>query len=555
MKLGTIHPESKFKILWDFFILLATIAVTIQAPLMIIFDLQSTGFLFAFDLVITLVFIADIIIAFNTGYIVKRQLVTDRKLIAREYLKFWFWPDLLATIPLFALSGTNVLILNRLFRFFRLSRLLKLFTGARTIRKAKELNINPSIMRMVLMVFWLLIASHLIACGFVFINGVSPDQPNSMRYLQAFYWTVTTLATIGYGDITPNRENPIQLIFTIFTELIGVGTYGFIIGNISTLIANIDVAKTQYREKMEKINTFLKYRNIPGPLQKRISDYYDYLWESRRGYDESMVLEDLPTSLKTQVSLFLNKDIIEKVPIFKGASTAFIKEIIMNMIPVVYTPGDYIVVKGEIGDEMYFINTGSVDVVSEDEQVVYATLSAGQFFGEIALLLSMPRTATIKARDYCDLYSLEKDTFDRILIRYPGFAKSIEELADQRRKENQEKLQKQTEAKGIGAADVLPVNDSAENDGLPGKVVGMIAQKNEEGLVDLYWEEAKDCETYTVLRKNDVPGGKWQIIAAGVESNTATDRKPPAGGVIQYRVRGENRKGSGPWSEVVTLNE
>lgn len=554
MKRVIFHPESRFKILWDLFILLATIAVTVQAPLMIVFDLVSTGWLLVFDIVITLVFIADIIISFNTGFIVKRQLVTDRKLIAKEYLKFWFWPDLLATLPLFALSGTNFLLLNRLFRFFRLSRLLKLFTGARTIRKAKELNLNPSIMRMTMMVFWLLLASHLIACGFVFINGVDPTLPNNMRYLQALYWTITTLSTIGYGDITPDRGNPVQLIFTLITQLIGVGTYGFIIGNISTLIANIDVAKTQYREKMEKINTFIKHRSIPGPLQRRINDYYDYLWESRRGYDESQVLKDLPVSLKTQVSLYLNKEIIEKVPLFKGASPSFIKELIMNMQPVVFTPGDYIVTKGEIGDDMYFINTGTVDVVSEDESLIYATLTAGQFFGEIALLLSMPRTATIKARDYCDLYSLEKETFDRILIRYPAFAKSIEELAEKRRAEMVSSTEKQKKAQARGAVDAEPMGE-LDTEGTPARVTGLKAESIKGSSILLSWDREEESKTYTLLRKSGTGNESWEVVATGLSECTATDRNPPAGKVLLYRVRGENEKGAGPWSDAVTVSE
>jgi voltage-gated potassium channel len=105
------------------------------------------------------------------------------------------------------------------------------------------------------------------------------------------------------------------------------------------------------------------------------------------------------------------------------------------MTPIVYTPGDTIVKAGELGFDMYFISKGSVDVLSADELTHYATLTDGQFFGEIALLLSTPRTATIRAREYCDLYRLNKETFDRILNRYPGFKKNIEELAEKRRRE------------------------------------------------------------------------------------------------------------------------
>jgi len=58
-----------------------------------------------------------------------------------------------------------------------------------------------------------------------------------------------------------------------------------------------------------------------------------------------------------------------------------------------------------------------------------------QYFREISLLLSVPRTATIKADGFCDLYRLEKDQFDLTISRYPAFKESIRVLAAKRREE------------------------------------------------------------------------------------------------------------------------
>ncbi len=432
-----ISPNSIFKVVWEAFVLLLTLLMTIIAPIMVVYDIPSTGGFLVFDIVLTVFFTIDIYINFSTSLQVKRKIITDKKIVAKQYMKGWFWLDLFATIPFHLIFNVSAFImLNRLLRFARLFRLAKLFSSSssKTLKRIRELPfVNPSIMRLLMLVFWILIAGHLIACGWMFIGGNPGGLDPATRYIEAFYWTVTTLTTIGYGDITP-IENSLR-IYVMIIQLIGAGMYGFIIGNIANLIANIDVAKTQYKEKLERINTFLKYRNIPLSLQKRINDYYDYLWDNRRGYDESSVLSDLPKTLKTTVSLYLNREIIEKVPLFKGASEEFLTELILNLEPVIYTPGDYVVKKGEMGYDMFFISKGSIDVVSEDEKVVYATLSDGAYFGEIAILLSTPRTATIKAKDYCDLYSLHKDTFDQILQRFPDFASSIEKEAQRRKLE------------------------------------------------------------------------------------------------------------------------
>ncbi len=442
MKIPVLHPDSKKKIGWDRFILALTVSITLVIPLITVYRHSLTGLYLIFDFFISIVYIADILIESHTAYFEQRELIRHRESVFRHYARSGLTLDVLAAIPFFMiLSMFNNPLILKIAYLSNLLRIAKLFRIRKTISRIRNSKrLNPSFIRMGLLIFWILIAAHLISCSWMEITGNPDGLDNTSRYIRSFYWTVTTLTTIGYGDITPSSN--LETIFVVIIELIGAGMYGFIIGNIANIIANIDIAKSQYQEKMEKVTTFLRYKNIPHDLKNKISDYYDYLWESRRGYDEASILEDLPKPLKTSVSLFLNRGIIQKVPIFQGASEEFIKEIILNLKPVVFTPGDYVVIKGEIGYEMYFISRGSVDVVSEDESIVYATLNAGSFFGEIALLLSAPRNATIKAREYCDCYSLDKDTFDQILVRFPKFAERIRDMAEKRRAETEEKQKK-----------------------------------------------------------------------------------------------------------------
>ncbi len=431
-----VRPDNRIRFAWEIFVLFVIIWTIINIPVYVVFFNGSAEHSADItELILTFIFLIDILIRFNTAVIVKRKLITSRMEVLKIYLRGWFWIDLAATIPFwFILGGSGFAVTLQTLNLLRLARLLKLFRAVQTLRRARtSILLNPNIVRMVLLVFWILVTAHLVACGWIYIEGDLADISNVKQYIMAFYWTITTLTTIGYGDITPKET--IQMLYTICVEIIGAGLYGFIIGNIANLIANLDIARAQQREKIEKINTFMQYRNLPSDLQKKVNDYYNYIWETRRGYDETSVLHELPVSLKTNVSIFLNKEMIEKVPLFRGAGDALIRDIILNLEPVVYTPDDYVVKKGEIGYDMFFISRGTVDVVSEDEKIVYATLSAGHFFGEIALLLSTPRTATIKTREYCDLYRLNKDIFDRVLERYPVFAEKIKDMAEKRNME------------------------------------------------------------------------------------------------------------------------
>jgi CRP-like cAMP-binding protein len=63
------------------------------------------------------------------------------------------------------------------------------------------------------------------------------------------------------------------------------------------------------------------------------------------------------------------------------------------------------------------------------------TLLSGYFFGELALLYLSPRNASIRAREYCDLYALHKHDFDKVLQLHPDFAAEVERMALSRKKD------------------------------------------------------------------------------------------------------------------------
>ena len=540
-----IHPDSVFRIIWEVYTLLVALAATLVTPLIIVFRIPVSPLYAGFDFLVTVTFLVDIWVHFNSSYFLKHELITNRKMIAGRYIKTWFILDLIATIPLLWMFNVGRFGAgNRLFRFMRLVRLVKLFSTTKTLRRARNISfVNPAILRLFVLVFWIFIAAHLIACGWIYIGGYENDPENdfssiSTIYLKAFYWTVTTLTTIGYGDITPSE--PTQYVYVIFIMLIGAAIYGFIIGSMANIIANIDIAKAHFREQMQNINIFLKFRNIPLDLQKRIRSYYSYLWETRRGYEESSMLSDLPPSLRTEVSLFLNREMIKRVPLFRNASSSLVKEIILNLKPVVYTPGDRVVGHGEVGCEMFFISSGSLNVTNRDGSIIYATLSAGQFFGETALVLQGNRTATVTAMDYCDLYVLEKETFDTILRRYPRFAEIVSKLSRQRQSENymiQEEADKKEEITREAPIPAMPMTPSY-------RVVG-------NNVIWLSWSASPHADRYELIRRG-AGERNWKRLSGSLLKPEFTDTNVP-GREASYRLRGINHNGLGEWSPILRI--
>ena len=150
------------------------------------------------------------------------------------------------------------------------------------------------------------------------------------------------------------------------------------------------------------------------------------------GYDESSVLDDLPPTLRRELSPMLKSDLVKKVSFLRDASPELVQDLSMAMQAVVFTPGDVIVQEGDTGRHVYFISRGTVEVIAPDGTTVLRTLSDGDFFGELALLHQQRRTATVRAVGYCDLYLLDQEAFDRTLTLHPDFAKEIRRISEER---------------------------------------------------------------------------------------------------------------------------
>ena len=347
----------------------------------------------------------------------------------------WKVPDALSALPigpilqwLWAGSPVWLTVMAYLLPIIRLGRV---YVVTRTWQQLNPTMTGPR--RIFTTLAFIALMMHWIGCWQLAVYEHNLQDPILLRYVQAAYWTITTMTTIGYGDITPNLENANQLMFTMLIMVIGAGVFGFIIGNIANIMSGLDFARNQHLDKMQRINTFLRYNKIPAPVRDRVHGYYSYLWQTRRGFDEEAVLSDLPPSLRADVEMHLRRDIVTKVPFFRGADQQLTRAIVAQLKPCIAAPGELIIRKGDIGRSMYFIASGTVDVLGDDKQPV-ATLTDGNFFGEIALLETCPRGADVRAVSYCDLYMLEKSALDHVASQFPDFGHHIRDMADQRKR-------------------------------------------------------------------------------------------------------------------------
>ncbi|MBM3841114.1 MAG: cyclic nucleotide-binding domain-containing protein [Verrucomicrobia bacterium] len=163
------------------------------------------------------------------------------------------------------------------------------------------------------------------------------------------------------------------------------------------------------------------------------------MWETHQSTGEESTLDKLPVSLSLEVQLYLNRGILTKVPFLRDADEIFIREIITKLRQHPFLPGDFIMRKGEYGDCMYFINSGHVSVLVNDDKTVVAVLVAGNHVGEMSLISGGPRNASVRAEDYCEVYELSKDRFDELRAKYPKFDAQVKVEVAKREAANKRK--------------------------------------------------------------------------------------------------------------------
>ncbi|KAI1398037.1 RNI-like protein [Hypoxylon fuscum] len=125
-------------------------------------------------------------------------------------------------------------------------------------------------------------------------------------------------------------------------------------------------------------------------------------------------------------------DRMRSFPLFMSAPEEFLVAIGKHLRPQVHSAHDHILTEGDEAKAMYWLVRGVVGVTSRDGEAVYAELKPGCFFGEIGVLMDMPRTATVIARTKCLLLVLKKEDLRLELPRFPDMEKAIREEAHER---------------------------------------------------------------------------------------------------------------------------
>jgi len=132
-----------------------------------------------------------------------------------------------------------------------------------------------------------LIVIHVVACMWYFIDRLDApsvdswvvryhqaDSSNVDMYISACYWAITTLATVGYGDILP--ANTLDRLYCSLVMLLGVVFYSYTIGTVTGLLGDFDRRQTKLHGKLTALQSLAKkyqlshhfFRQLKGALEQ-----------------------------------------------------------------------------------------------------------------------------------------------------------------------------------------------------------------------------------------------------------------------------------------------
>ena len=245
----------------------------------------------------------------------------------------------------------------------------------------------------------------------------------STKYSLSMYFALTTMTTVGFGDIVP--ETTLEQGITLLIQMLGSLSAALIFAYMAVLIQGIDSASKRLEEKLSEVNNFCVFNGVSKALSAKVRDSIEYWYQLHNGLDIDQELAELPEALRIEVCNYIQKGCVEKCEIFQACDNAFWQSVTLKLKPISFLPDDIIIRSGAVQKEMYFMSKGHIQVVDDIHNVIVAEFYEGNFFGELSVLHTARSPATIKALTPSHLYYITQEDINEVLNDFPEYAAGV----------------------------------------------------------------------------------------------------------------------------------
>ena len=290
-------------------------------------------------------FLSDILVNFRTGVQLHADrpelVILDPAVVARMYATTWLPIDVISGLPMATMGvlvpslhlSSSVSMSVKFLKLARFLRLVKLAKVNSIALKLDDLYVTLMVryrgtmlaLRMLRLTVYGFFIVHYMACAWWAVGGRygghfhkawpvasgAAQRPILAEYLFSMYWVVTTMTTVGYGDLT--AKNDAERAFSIFAMILGGSFYGLLIAKITAIVAEAESKQREYAQRLEEIATYVNSKPFPPEMQTRVLQYYRKFLKKQSLVDETQIIRDLSSGLRAAVVAHLLDTVISQV--------------------------------------------------------------------------------------------------------------------------------------------------------------------------------------------------------------------------------------------------
>ena len=478
--LQVVQADGPLRNVWDVVYDILILYSLCTSTYYLAFQHPGTG-LYAFDAIVWVFFVLDVLLTFNTAYTDQHgHPVTSRRAIALHYLSTWLVIDIIALLPFsFGDSDSDVEYYLRLVRFLRLPNSVNFVDGTGlgvlfniAVRHLPDLKIGDfmvsyyyvsliiqQVSRMILLSYFLASIyywyakytgpEHVYGENWFEDSAKLADEAGDIRFLRSWYYMLTTLLTIGYGDILPLSF--CERILMIIILLIGIANFSLILSSFVTLISEINEMNTSsdmptqvgyWMDSIEhaghKISPIMKSKVLKYFAnygnKDRLGSLAGAWWQADSVEDMTTcgdeIYSGLPEQTQKAIISFLFSDVFAKYRNFFGFPACnFALEVAFHFQPRHFSHLEAIVEEDEEAYEVLLLVKGKVscEFFSRSEHCQILFFDRKLVIGDFQAFTNTTAKFTFRVMDRnCQMLAIPIRPFLDILeVNYPASHKKV----------------------------------------------------------------------------------------------------------------------------------